>query len=110
MIQQENCRRVFLIKMGKRIAYAWKNCSNPDCRVRMRKIWKYKDQIFCFTCYQKQTHKMPESGNNLIKLKEALSKVYEIRGYKHKKDNSITAYKNFPSILIGHKVKLILIK
>lgn len=46
----------------------------------------------------------------LISLKEAISRVYEVKGYKDNVNKTIRARIEFPSILIGHKVKLVLIK
>lgn len=43
-------------------------------------------------------------------LEEALSRIYEVKGYKQKKKKGIEARINVPSILIGHKIKLLLIK
>ena len=45
-----------------------------------------------------------------ISFDEAIERTYEIKANRNFKNNSISGTCSFPSILIGHKVKLILIK
>lgn len=56
--------------------------------------------------------KMGSFGNQNAKvsLQKALDKVYEIRANIRNVDGSFWGVLSFPSILIGHKVKLILVK
>lgn len=82
----------------------WKKCDN--CKVRMKRHWRYKNKILCYHCYQKKVH-MITAHRPRISLDKALSKIYEIRG-QLSMGRRLSATKNFPSILIGHKVKITL--
>ena len=87
--------------------YNWKTCEN--CEKRMRQARRYKGKILCYKCYRKKAKRVGGYRPN-FSLEEALKRTYKIRGYLNKKQNSICAACSFPSILTGHKVKLVLIK
>lgn len=71
---------------------------------------------------KKLTYVAPNVGRFrcYISLEEALAKVYEVKGYLinqnrmdasgHKRPPTRAACLNVPSILIGHKVKLVLVE
>ena len=50
---------------------------------------------------------MPYRNMARVSLEDALKKIYEIRGYLSK-DNRIVTFRSFPSIMVGHKVRLVL--
>ena len=105
----------------KRMLKRKKNRSKSKCDgckkiIRMRHIVKFKGRFLCYVCRQKLlTQRLQESASDKlsdrlkITLKEALEKTYMIHGYLTKK-GSIIAQRTFPSILVGHKVKLVLVK
>jgi len=68
-------------------------------------LHRYQDKLLCWGCYSKNIRII--GGAKLTSLNKALNKTYTIQGYLNKK-GKITAVRSFPSILIGHKVKLIL--
>jgi len=85
----------------------WKICM--DCKKKMRRFRKYKKLMLCFKCYQKRM-KIIGGRSKIFSLEKALSQVYEIRGYLESSTGKLKAIRTFPSVLIGHKVKLQLIK
>ena len=98
--------------MGNNSA-AWKNCK---CGKRVRHLRKYQNDLLCYQCYTKKVTKIGTTLGKFkskISLEQALNKVYNIDGYKYidgKKQPRIQA-RNIcvPSILIGHKVKFVLV-
>ena len=87
-----------------------KNCVMKECskcKNQTRGTWRYKTDFYCHRCYKKNfkiiNMAIPFS------FQKAMNKIYEIRGYLHK-NGSINANCTFPQILIGHKVKLVLVE
>lgn len=92
--------------MINKTKYKCDECSRKQKNSSMR---LYKDKYLCFWCYDKKFHRMPNFNNPLRHtLKEALNKTYEMKGYL-RKDNCIQCLMSFPSILVGHKVRLVLV-
>ena len=79
-----------------------------DCGKEMKRFRKLKGRFICFSCYQKKI-KFISMRPCHISLEKALAKTYELHGYLTK-DGQILCQRGFPSILIGHKVKLVLVK
>ena len=88
------------------MAITKKLCS--DCSLKYRKLRVYKQKMLCWNCYRKSVSWMPSPGQSIVTLEKALERVYEIRGYLNKNSTRLVTYCSFPSILIGHKVRLIL--
>lgn len=78
-----------------------------DCKKLMRNYRTFKDKMLCWNCYNKRVNLLPKK--TAISLEKALSKTYEINGYINNQQRLVAA-RTFPSILIGHKVKLVLVK
>lgn len=84
-----------------------KICS--ECKKQVRKFRSYKDKMLCYRCYCKKVRIIRTGGNRHLSLEKALNRTYKINGYLDK-DGNIIVQRSFPSILIGHKVKLVLVK
>jgi len=83
-----------------------------ECSRYFRNLILVKGKFICRNCFKKYPNYM--SANNSphswhLTLERALNKIYEIKGYKDKKRKHFYGYRHFPKILIGHKVKLILV-
>ena len=79
-----------------------------DCKTTIKRFREYKGNVFCFRCYRKKVNILGgEKG--IFSMKKALSKTYLLKGYA-KSNGQISCIRSFPSILIGHKVKLQLIE
>ena len=86
--------------MGKLVK---KTCDN--CKKKYREIIYFKGKFICRHCLKKVENKLGKISHNKIQtLQKALDKTYEIKGYINR--GYIVAYRTFPQILIGHKVKL----
>jgi len=72
----------------------------------MKRSWKHKGKFLCYHCYHKRFKNFLGGMKPYYNLEEALSKVYIIRGYAGKQ--GVKAVISIPSILAGHKVKLVL--
>jgi len=79
-----------------------------DCRKKIKRFRKYKNKILCFNCYVKKMTIIGGIGK-CYSMEKALSKIYTIHGYVNNRGR-IFAQRDFPRILIGHKVKLKLIE
>lgn len=79
-----------------------------DCGKDMKRFRIHQGKFLCFGCYRKRMHIMVARDCHLS-LEKALERTYEIKGYLLG-DNSIRAIMSLPSILIGHKVKLVLVE
>ncbi len=86
----------------------WKLKTCMDCNHQMRRFRKHKDKILCFSCYRKRVRVIGTRGGTRS-LSQALSKTYTINGYLSGR-GVLLAFRSFPTILIGHKVKLELVK
>jgi len=94
--------------MAYKIKHKCDLCSNKSNNTVV-----YKGKELCKSCYRRTMIKCL-SLNSVHKRKtieQALNKIYEIRGYGIKRNGRgfIRAVCSFPAILIGHKVKLVLI-
>ncbi len=79
-----------------------------DCKGYARKLRSYGAMFLCYKCYNNRVTVIGKKGMNQLSIKEALAKTYEINGYLNPK-GQIIAHRSFPQILIGHKVKLVLV-
>jgi hypothetical protein len=80
-------------------------CSN--CKKKTT-LHVFKDKLLCWQCYSKHAKLIPRGGGaKITSLDKALNKIYTIQGYLNDK-GKLNAVRSFPSILIGHKVKLVL--
>ena len=84
--------------------------------VKVRYLIKYKGQFLCNKCRQKTEGNkiqasLSQTGINLINLENALNKIYVVKTYLRKRNDSsyIQARLSLPSILGNRKVKLILV-
>lgn len=83
------------------------------CFVKTKSNRLGRDGFLCSKCYRRKTHEIGTRLNDFIpqkNLKEVLSKVYEVDAYVNSRGNLITTHIPCPQILIGHKVKLVLVK
>ena len=89
-----------------------KTCSNPDCGKKIRRAYLVNGKPYCYTCYTKNFSIIPSTEYKpRISLSKALDRVYVVKGYmKYKDKDTIQAEINVPTILIGKKVKLVLIE
>ena len=85
--------------------FAIKVCE--DCGRQMRRFRVMEKKYVCYSCSRKYINVIGSA--NPLTLEKALNKVYEIKGYVNGQGQMI-AYRSFPTTLIGHKVKLLLIK
>ena len=96
---------------GNSRRYTLNRCS--ICNNKTRKTWIYGGEYLCFSCYRKKTTKMPEYSkynrysDNCVKLDDALNKIREVRCNSNPCPGG---YITLPRVLIGKKVKLILVK
>lgn len=79
-----------------------------DCGKQIRNVHIYRDKFLCWNCYREKGN-MINFGGEPLTLEKALDRVYEIRGNITKKGLT-GGFRNFPQVLIGHKVKLVLVK
>jgi len=92
--------------------YTMKICE--ECGHMIRQIRYFKGKYYCYNCYMKHAKKMSEYGEffeppAIKTLDEALNKIRIVRGYIN---NRGTLYANIslPSVLVGKKIKLILVE
>ena len=94
-----------------------KSCEG--CGKLYRNLTKVRHKYLCYYCKRKVLAPIGVGGGRYyVPFEEAISKVYEVRGYKNlgdlrnypKRNPSIQASCNFPAILVGHKFKIQLIK
>lgn len=83
-------------------------CQNCKHKIRKHGISWFKGKFLCPRCKARASILMP-FVKDPISLGEALARTYKIRNYKNKK-GYIQAWRTFPSILAGKKVRLILVK
>lgn len=89
----------------------WKSCDK--CKTEVKHIWTYKGESLCRKCYRKRVTVIggPCPWARRKTLKEALDKVYDVKGYGYvRKDGSrcISAILNVPPVMIGRRIKLVL--
>jgi hypothetical protein len=82
-----------------------------ECKKKCRKLRRYKNKMLCWKCWSIKFNKIGcfNQKRKKITLDEALNKTYYLKG-RINKFNQITLTKNFPSILAGHKIRIVLIK
>jgi hypothetical protein len=80
-------------------------CEN--CRKYSGNFRKYQGLNLCWKCYRKFVTIVGGKGRCRT-LAEALNRTYEINATLQTK-GTITAFRSFPSILAGHKVRLTLV-
>ncbi len=106
---------ISLMKKGKS-AQAKMECEGCKKFFRVRHVVRIKGKFLCTICKNKRLSSRLQRSASTIKsgalrmtLKDALAKTYTIKGYLNF-DGSIKAINSFPSILVGHQVKLVLVK
>ena len=67
------------------------------CKKYFNKTYKYKERNLFYHCFSIE---FGGGGNRAQTLKEALSRIYEVKGVN----------RSFPTILIGHKIKIQLVE
>lgn len=93
-------------------------CNKCKRLIKPSRLFNYKGELICKFCIIKlpqnrdlMSASIIKSRSNSSTMKEALEKEYMVSGYKCKGKNTIKSQINsVPTILIGHKVKLVLIK
>ena len=86
----------------------FKKCE--ECKKKTKSFRICKGKMICYSCYQKKVKIIGiGNGRHSMTLNEALNKTYKITGYLRP---SGTLYNiiYLPPVLIGKKVKLILVK
>ena len=90
-------------------------CDECGKNPRVRNVIKFKGRFLCKNCRSKiLSYRIQQSASEKIKptvaytFEEAINKVYEIKGYLTK-NARIRSVISCPQILIGHKVKLVLV-
>ncbi len=82
---------------------------NPECKKVYRNLYRYKDKLLCYNCYKKSIVLMPWGTVYEGKtIKEALNKIYEIKGSLSKEGYLKSHPLGIPKCLIRKKIKLIL--
>lgn len=86
-----------------------------ECKVMTKRFRKYKGKEYCFNCCRKNFHIIGSFNTDnyskiKIKFKRALEKTYEVKGYFNKSTGYINSSIIVPNVLVGHKVKLIIIR
>lgn len=76
------------------------------CGKMYNQVLKIKGQIVCQHCKKKILLLIP-NGKKRFSMEKALSKTYRVYGYLSN-ENRIVACASFPSILVGHKIKITL--
>lgn len=91
-------------------------CDGCGRLMRTRGIVQLNGKFLCFNCRRKlDNSRIQESiiqkinSDRRLNLEKALEKTYELNGYLNK-DGVIRCFRSFPTVLIGHKVKLQLVK
>lgn len=103
-IKNKSSRRMKKVKSKKQNSKIV--CEKCKKTKRSRHIIYFKGKYLCKNC-------ISVIGNvgflcNQISFEEALNKIYEVKGYKQKTRATIMATCTFPSILVGHKFKIML--
>ena len=81
------------------------------CKSKVRKMHRCKNKFVCYSCYSKNTYILNKGVTNpyaRLTFEQALNKTYNVKGYKC--GNSFRATISVPQILIGHKVKVVIVK
>jgi hypothetical protein len=84
-------------------------CEGCGKKKRSRTVIKFKGKQLCGACMNKYrigNIDLPSRNSKQVSFKEAINKIYEIKGYKCK-NHSIIATCSFPTILIGQRIKII---
>ena len=77
---------------------------------RLRHFRMFKGKWLCSNCFMGKAHKIGNFGVHTgMSYEKAVNKIYEVQGYKCK-NGRIQCSVNFPSILTGHKFKIVVIK
>lgn len=85
---------------------AWKLCE--ECGHGTKSIRNFQNKFLCYRCYFKHMTRMPGIPAGYITLEEALDKVREVKCTSS--NTNPIGHLHLPRILIGRKVKLILIE
>ena len=81
-------------------------CKKPH---RTRGTIAYKNLFVCKPCYLKLTARIPTPlRDGAFSLEKALNKTYKVIGYITNRGHLVASFST-PSILIGHKIKLVLV-
>jgi len=82
------------------------------CGQEYNNLHKFKGYYLCIKCYNKQVHIISPLGENNphkpLSMEKALAKEYLINESIQSSGSKI-GFRSFPSVLAGHKVKLILV-
>ena len=95
-------------KIGTKSKKTWQICKKCSKRTRSLRYGK-RGGFLCYTCWIKEHHPINCGRGPIVPLEEVLSRVYEVKGYINKTNGQISASIGFPSILIGHKIKIVLV-
>jgi hypothetical protein len=81
-----------------------------NCKRLARQVYRRKGRLLCFFCNRRSSTIIPPPVNRNVKytLQKALDKTYIVKGYVNSK-GSLQAQISMPSILVGHKIKLVLV-
>ena len=74
------------------------------------KSYSYKNDILCWNCYQKYFSRVGGYNVKGMSLKDALDKVREVHGQTRKGTTYSYGLMGLPRVLIGKKVKLVLVE
>lgn len=83
-----------------------------ECRkqVRHKKIKRFASLWLCWNCYRRKVHIIHVGQTqSKLTLKQALDKTYDLHAYLDK-NRGLVVTRSFPSILAGHKVKLLIVE
>jgi len=80
-------------------------CEECKKEHRVRNIVLFKGKYICPFCKRKYA----PGGSSRFSIGKSLERIYNVRGYINKRTGKITSIISVPSILIGHKVKLVLV-
>ena len=94
--------------------HTWQTCSGVGCGIQTRSLRTSKEgKPLCFKCWRKQNGQhyiMPQKGvKKPFTMEQALERVYEVHGAVTKK-GTIYAGLNLPSVLVGRKIKVVLVE
>ena len=97
--------------MGRNLVMKIKSqCQAWGCKIWSKNLRVYKGKMLCWNCYRKKVGLIWGTGGigrNRRSLGQALDKIYYVRGHVDKR-GYITASFSLPSIMAGHKIKVVL--
>ena len=87
----------------------WSNCAR--CGKKTHGNYIVEEGFVCYNCSRKGFHRIGVHDRKpYISIDKALSKVYEVKGYKAKNGRIQISHICPPQTLIGRKVKLVLVE